>query len=324
MFVTQRLKYIDIAKGIGIVLVVCSHTDACELMWITTGFFVPIFYFCAGYTSSSVKGTIKDMMKKRFRKLFVPYFFFTIVLMCFFLHFYLREIVGFLYSRYCLYPIDMLPNIIFFTTGNYPMWFLTSMIVSYFLFYLIVQNEKYRVYIVASYFALTILLNYLPVLLPWSIDTAFFTALIMYTGKLIKNRNVINMSGWFILIVVFIYIGMIFNAGDINLSVREYGNSIIMYYILAICGCVVILWFSHYIEQMWIGNIFVVLGKHSLTIFCVQVIFIFITKRLYIYLFPYGIIARIVGILEVFVALLGGLLLSLLLHRSKFFCRLLF
>ena len=320
----QRLKYIDIAKGIGIVLVVCSHSDAWSLMWITTGFFVPIFYFCAGYTFSSIKGTIVDMMKKRFRKLFMPYFFFTVVLICFFLHLYLREIVGFLYSRYCFYPIDVSPNIKFFTIGNYPMWFLTSMIVSYYLFYLIVYNEKYRIYIGVSYFALTFLFSYLPILLPWSIDTAFFTALIMYAGKLFKNQNVINMSEWIIMIVVFIYIGMIFNAGDINLSVRKYGNSIIMYYILAVCGCVVTLWFSHYIEKMWIGKVFEALGKHSLTIFCVQMVFIVIVQRLFVCVLPNRTFDWSVGLLETFVALLGGWLFSLLLHRNKILSRLLF
>lgn len=76
---SKRLEYVDIAKGIGIVLVVCSHTDALGLMWLFMGMFVPIFYFCSGYTSST-KGTFKESIWKRFRKLFVPYLFFNLLL----------------------------------------------------------------------------------------------------------------------------------------------------------------------------------------------------------------------------------------------------
>lgn len=39
----ERLEHVDIAKGIGIVLVVCSHSDALPLMWLMMGMFVPIF-----------------------------------------------------------------------------------------------------------------------------------------------------------------------------------------------------------------------------------------------------------------------------------------
>ena len=97
MYMGKRLEYVDIAKGIGIVLVVCSHSDALDLMWPMMGMFVPIFYFCSGYTYS-MKGTLKECMKKRIRKLFVPYLFFNILLFCAFMHFSLREFVGMFYS----------------------------------------------------------------------------------------------------------------------------------------------------------------------------------------------------------------------------------
>lgn len=320
----QRIKYIDIAKGIGIVFVVCSHTDAWRLMWITSGFFVPIFFFCSGYTFSSIKGTIVEMMKKRFRKLFVPYLFFTVVLMCFFNHFTLREIVGFLYSRYCFYPIDTEPNVKFMTTGNYPMWFLTSMIISYFLFYVILYNEKYKVHISLSYFVIALLLRYFPILLPWSIDTAFFTSLIMYAGKIMKSKSLTDLSGWIILLMTLFYIVLRYTVGNINLSVRIYGTSVILYYVLSVCGSVIVLWVSHYIEKNWIGHALMILGKHSLTIFCIQMIFIVVVQRLYAYMFPDMTLGWAIGLIEVLVALLGGLLVSLLLHKSKFFSHLLF
>lgn len=56
----QRLDYIDIAKGIGIILVVCNHTIYPELMYYTSAFFVPVFFFCSGFTSSKKEIGIKE------------------------------------------------------------------------------------------------------------------------------------------------------------------------------------------------------------------------------------------------------------------------
>ena len=138
----NRLEYVDIAKGMGLVLVVCSHSDALDLMWLMMDMCIPIFFFCSGYTFK-MKGTLESSMIKKARKLLVPYVFFNLMMFFAFCHFSLRELVGIIYSRYSLYPLDVTPNIKFFTSGNYPMWYLTSMVVSYFLFYLLVYYEKY-------------------------------------------------------------------------------------------------------------------------------------------------------------------------------------
>ena len=221
----NRLEYVDIAKGIGIVLVVCSHSDALGLMWLMMGMFVPIFYFCSGYTFS-MKGTLMECMKKRFRKLFIPYLFFNLLMFCAFMHFSLREIVGVFYSRYSLYPLDVTPNIKFLTSGNYPMWFLTSMIVSYLFFYLLVYFDRFKYWLFPIYVILTIVLDRIPILLPWSLDTAFMTALFMYAGMVVRNRNYISANWWQVGLILSMYIALHMVGGDINLSVRMYGTSV--------------------------------------------------------------------------------------------------
>lgn len=224
----KRLDYVDIAKGIGIVLVVCSHSDALGLMWLMMGMFVPIFYFCSGYTYS-MKGTLMECMKKRFRKLFIPYLFFNLLMFCAFMHFSLREIVGVFYSRYCLYPLDVTPNIKFLTSGNYPMWFLTSMIVSYLFFYLLVYFDRFKYWLFSIYVILTIVLDRIPILLPWSLDTAFLTALFMYAGMVVRSRDYISAKWWQVGLILSVYIGLHLVGGDMNLSVRMYGTSVFIF-----------------------------------------------------------------------------------------------
>ena len=316
-----RLGYVDIAKGIGILLVVCSHTDAMEMMLPMQGMFVPIFYFCSGYTFSS-KNTFSNMMKNKFRKLIFPYLFFNTVMFLVFWHFSIREVIGVVYSRYCLFPLDIIPNIKFLTSGNYPMWFLTSMFVSFLLFYFIVYFENYKSFIIIAYSILTVLLMHIPILLPWSIDTAFLTSLFMYVGlKFRKKGGVDCINKYLVLLAAIIYYGLQFIDGDINLSVRMYGTSLVYYVMLGILGSIVVLWVSKRIETLFIGRVLGMLGKNSLTIFCIEMIFIVWAKYIYKWLFPGAVLGNCVGIFEIVLALLGGCIVSVLIKKNKILSR---
>ena len=262
----NRLEYVDIAKGMGLVLVVCSHSDALDLMWLMMDMCIPIFFFCSGYTFK-MKGTLEGSMKKKARKLLVPYVFFNLMMFFAFCHFSLRELVGIIYSRYSLYPLDVTPNIKFFTSGNYPMWYLTSMVVSYFLFFLLVYFEKYKHLLMLLYAILVVSFIKCPILLPWSIDTAPLTALLIYVGMKVRQHNLITINLYQVLFLLMIYLGLRFVGGDLNISVREYGSSVAIYFLLAVIAPFVVLWGSRFLEKTIVGNIFMVLGKHSLTIF---------------------------------------------------------
>ena len=316
----KRLEYVDIAKGIGLILVVCSHSDAFDLMWYMMDMCIPIFFFCSGYTFK-MKGTFKDAMAKKFRRLFVPYLFFNMVLFCVFFHFSLRELIGILYSRFSLYPLYVTPNIKFFTSGNYPMWFLTSMIVSYFLFYLLVYYEKYKHALMLLYVLLAVCFMKSPILLPWSFDTAPLTAMLIYVGLKTRKYGLISMDVFQVLFLVLLYIGLRCVGGILNISVREYGTSIAIYFLLAIMAPIIVLWVSKFLEGTVVGKCFYTLGKHSLTIFCVEIAFIVLAKDVYRCLFPGEILGYIAGIFEILFALLGGLLVSVLFHKSKFLSR---
>ena len=312
----ERLEYVDIAKGIGIVLVVCSHSDALDLMWLMMGMFVPIFYFCSGYTYVK-KGTLIESVKKRYRKLFVPYIFFNVVMLFVFGHFSIRELVGIIYSRYSLYPLDVSPNLKFLTSGNYPMWFLTSMIVTYILFCFIVYFERYKYTIILGLALLTIVMTMCPILLPWSLDTAPLTAMIMYIGMEIRRRGLMSMSHWKVLLLSLLYVGLQCIGGDINLSVRMYGNSVAIYFVLAVLGSFILLWASKYLEGTLLGKCFFTLGHHSLTIFCIEMAFIVWAKSLYQWLFPQSELNYFAGLFEIVLALFGGWKVSVMLHKNK-------
>ena len=74
----QRLLYIDIAKGIGILLVALAHNDLAGYApllyhWIYS-FHMPLFFFLSGLFFKPEIGFI-DLLRRRFDSLLKPYFF---------------------------------------------------------------------------------------------------------------------------------------------------------------------------------------------------------------------------------------------------------
>ena len=322
----QRLDYIDIAKGFGIILAVMNHTECYRMVSPFIAFTIPIFFFCSGYTSSSIKGyTMKENFWRHAVKLLKPYFFFSVLLLLIFHDFSLRAIVGIFYSRYCFYPFGSQPDIFnLMIIGNYPLWFLTCMVVAYFLYYLIIYNLKYQYHIALFYVILTIVLRNIPILLPWSIDTAFMMSLFMYAG----NRARLFLPNLFqrrphliVIISAIVYIALIPLTCNINHSIREYGPSVLICIIGALSGSVVMVYISRFLENTLLGKVFQQIGNHSLAIFCIQIPFILIGKQIAEWIM--GDITTnqtslvITAIIQATTAIIGGYLTSIILHYNN-------
>ena len=322
----QRLDYIDIAKGLGIILVVLSHTVYPEPMFPTLAFYVPVFFFCSGYTSSDISVSLKDNFARHAIKLLKPYLFFNLLLILYFRDFSLRAIFGVIYSRYCLYPFGTEPDIYnLFIVGNYPMWFLTCMVVTYLLYYLIVYHSRYQYYIISLYLIITAMMETLPILLPWSIDTAFLMAIVMYAGTVFR-RNFPDcfskrIPAPIVLPFIVVYLLLLPICNDINLSVRLYGSSVITYLLAALTGSVLLVAFSRLLQDSFIGRSLQHIGHHSLTIFCIEMLFLLWAKQLAGYIPSESLSEQstliVTAIIQTIIGVTGGYLFSLLLHRNK-------
>jgi len=82
---SKRIEYLDIAKGIGILLVVLGHNDfeviSIFVQRLIYSFHMPLFFFLSGYFLNTAVPFF-DFLKKRFNALLKP-FFFTIFLIYF-------------------------------------------------------------------------------------------------------------------------------------------------------------------------------------------------------------------------------------------------
>jgi len=75
---SQRIAYIDVAKGIGILLVVLAHNGlqliSPSLHLFITAFHMPLFFFLSGIFFKTELGFLQ-LLKRRFESLLLPYFF---------------------------------------------------------------------------------------------------------------------------------------------------------------------------------------------------------------------------------------------------------
>ena len=82
---SKRIEYIDVARGIGILLVVLAHNDfgyvSAFAYKVIYSFHMPLFFFLSGYFLN-VSMPFVDFVKKRFTSLLKPYLF-TIFLIYF-------------------------------------------------------------------------------------------------------------------------------------------------------------------------------------------------------------------------------------------------
>ena len=272
-----RLNYIDIAKGIGIVLVVLSHTDASSLMYITKGFFVPVFYFCAGHTYSPNGSFLKNVVKRE-KKIITQYIFFSLLLITISFKLNLSTLAGAFYSRRYLFPYGTPDNVDMLLTGMSPLWFLTSFAVSYFLFYILVFTKQYRMLLISIYILFAGLLVDLPILLPWSVDTAFVFSIIMYAGMYFRHQQINEIA---FLPIGLLYIFLMSVAGDINISLSMYGDSFVLNLLLGIMGSLALVYMCKFFEKYLQNGVLSLLGRHSLTIFCMQIPYIVAAKKVF-------------------------------------------
>ncbi|WP_294746744.1 acyltransferase family protein [uncultured Prevotella sp.] len=263
--INTHWEFIDITKGVSILLVILSHAYSPLMSW-ASAFFIPVFFVTSGYCSRN-----RVNVKKKFLTLIIPYIVFTCILFIIYWTFQPVNFLGAIYSRWCLYPIDSTGNVYLLRSGNGPLWFLTSMFIS-FLIWSVIQRSKRQFILLGMCLLISYTLTFLPILLPWSIDTAFFLAIFIAVGEKIKKFSILDkFNVYFLLFFVCVYIILSYICGEVNLSVREYGTSIFILFPTAIIGSILLLKISYYLEQTIIGHIFAKIGKHSLPIFCLHI-----------------------------------------------------
>ena len=77
----KRLDWVDIAKGIGIFLMVMGHSGIPRFMhdWIYS-FHMPFFFILSGFFFTAGKYAFGELVSRRARTILLPYVVFTVII----------------------------------------------------------------------------------------------------------------------------------------------------------------------------------------------------------------------------------------------------
>ncbi len=251
-----RYRYLDIARGIGILLVIISHAHGLSSYLIN--YYIPIFFVISGFTYHSGRSYLENIVKKA-KRLLIPYFVYSFVLLGVYMLLgrSMEEtrfsLFGIFYSRFCLYDMSThTDNVFLFTIANGAMWYLTAFFVTSLVFHLVadfaLKSKKNLILVLAALLAVTMALAELPVLLPWSLDIACVGTIFMLVGKLLAQSGFYEGTpkSWRVACVFAAYMLMSYANPGINMSVREYGVyerwSVPAFILIGISGSMLCIW----------------------------------------------------------------------------------
>ncbi len=273
---SKRLDFLDIAKGIGIILVVLGHTYRGNgLNIFIYSFHMPLFFFISGLLYNQKKyATTFFFLKNKIRTLLLPYASFYILSYFYWLFvektlrqgtdvYFTVPIIGFFYGTdFALY---MYPN------GA--LWFLTCLFTTELLLFFIlkfIRSNKLRLAMfifcgLIGYFLS--IKNYPP--LPLSANTSFIAIVFVGVGFLSKDffiprimqisKNRCLLISLFIFTVVYLLAPI---NGQIDMDYSKYQNPVI-FTILALIGILACLLLASYINYNKILQFF---GINSLIV----------------------------------------------------------
>lgn len=257
----ERNRSIDMAKGLGILLVILGHVPTVpeELKKVIYSFHIPLFFFISGYLYNSIKYnsfTLIEFIKSRVQRYIVPYF--VIGFICFFLFGVIYPLVRDGYSADYLQSVFKFLFGLLYSRGgtswmawSSPLWFLTCLFVAELILYFVLKHFK-KQYIV--FFILAIVGYCYTVItkfpLPWNIDVALTATSFMYIGYLCRKHNILeqyNKMKYVPILFVVLVISILFNS-QIDFNLRNFGN-VILTYSGGVSGSILVLFITNRIKQ---------------------------------------------------------------------------
>lgn len=191
--VHPRLNWIDIAKGIAIILMVLGHTSIptffSNFIW---AFHMPLFFIASGWTTNWQKTNFKGFTKRKLQTLLVPfliYSFFVILL-------HIPQ--G--WSDFKLWIVH--------GWEGYALWFIPVLFFAS-IFAKLIYHIKNRYVLIGCTFilaAISIILSYYKIQFTWNLSSVPFATFLIVLGTEFKRLNYIVADSkiWHILILFFV------------------------------------------------------------------------------------------------------------------------
>ncbi len=273
----KRIGWVDVARGIGILSIIFSHTGYLPLSAFLTPvihtFMIPVFLIIGGYLFRPGSDFL-SFVKSKIRRLLIPYVIFFLISSL--IWFFIRS--G--YSSSILdIPYQTLLTGFLLGKGtmiNGPLWFLTA----YFSALILVRSIYYwwekrnlvnKLLLSLFFILLFLILKKEFVFTPFSSDLVLLFSGYLLFGRLLYLYRKRLFTAGFLSLVIIIFILGVFRNGETNINFRITHNPV-LFVTNSLSGCFLVLYFSQILEKIAERYLEFIkyLGKNSLIFFSIH------------------------------------------------------
>ena len=169
----ERCNWIDVAKGITIILMVLGHSSIpkflSDFIW---AFHMPLFFIASGWCTNWNRDTFGEFIKKRTKSIMLPFVLYSIIVAI------LYQIIG----KHDW--IDILQN----GWGGYALWFIPLLYLASIITkaVLLIREKFAQILVVVSVVGLAYISGYFRPNLPWTLYSVPYACTFILIGAELK------------------------------------------------------------------------------------------------------------------------------------------
>ena len=287
----SRISWIDVARGIGIILVIYGHTLSSHgYRYLIYSFHMPLFFLLSGIVFSYDKYNLRTTFKKSVKGLLIPYVFFAIISYVIYLSH------NDMSSLSVVKVVTQMSGIIYGNSStlffNDILWFLPCLFAAKMGFAIIAKLLKRKEIIFVSLVVFSLLgyfvsFEFPEIRLPFGAESALTAIVFLGLGSIYTtNRKVFNHAKLYILFKKYSFLVMVLFAAVCvvvaTISFNLYGhqadirlnhlNNYFLYYIASMSGIITTIILSKIIRK----NVALeYIGRNTLVLFALHPIIFF-------------------------------------------------
>lgn len=264
----ERIKWIDISKGIAIMLMVLGHTSipSCLSHFIWS-FHMPLFFVVSGMVTNWENYSCYELITRRFKTLIIPFLIYSVIVQT--VYYFLLDGSGL---------VERIKN----GWEGMALWFIPVLFVSTILTKLILSTKSYFLIIPLAIICafLGAGLDYYGLSLPWNLSAVPYATFFVVVGALcIPILSYIGHSKLWWSVLPFMVSAFISSYASLDMAVNSC-RPIALLTVSALCGCLGIFFISFSMSKVkFVSEIMSSIGKETYIILAFSQILIMLANK---------------------------------------------
>lgn len=255
VFYLKRNQWVDVAKGIAIILMVLGHTAIPDsLSRFIYSFHMPLFFIASGMMTTWTKYSVKKFVYKKIKNLIAPFLIYSGGVLMLMNKFLDGREIPFGWSGW----------------QGYALWFIPVLFISLILAKMVKSIQKQWIRVVISFVLLIlgVIFKYSKISFPWSIDVVPYACFMILVGSYVKRFQIhIDIPKKSVLILGFLIVLIVSHYWKLDMAWNNI-IPVIPLTIGAIAGTFMIFTLSSFIVRYYSmgSSLFQHIGKETFVI----------------------------------------------------------